>query len=126
GSLVGPDGVVNTDTTLFQFFGELPVGSVVVTGLSVIAIVVIILFFITSADSASLVVDVLSHGGRTETPRVTRVTWAVLMGLSGGVLLLAGGEGALTVLQVSSLAGAAPPRSEERRVGGGWSVVGVG
>src|SRR5699024_147876 len=35
-------------------------------------------------------------------------TWAVLMGLSGGVLLLAGGEGALTVLQVSSLAGAAP------------------
>lgn len=108
GSLVGPDGVVNTDTTLFQFFGELPVGSVVVTGLSVIAIVVIILFFITSADSASLVVDVLSHGGRTETPRVTRVTWAVLMGLSGGVLLLAGGEGALTVLQVSSLAGAAP------------------
>src|SRR5699024_10877327 len=66
GSLVGPDGVVNTDTTLFQFFGELPVGSVVVTGLSVIAIVVIILFFITSADSASLVVHVLSHGGRPE------------------------------------------------------------
>ena len=107
-NLVGDDGVVNTDTTLFQLFGDLPIGSGMVTVLSVIAIIVIMLFFITSADSCSLVVDVLSHGGRSETPRRTRVFWAVLVGLSGGVLLLAGGEGALTVLQVSSLAGAAP------------------
>ena len=107
-SLVGPDGVVSTDTTLFQLFSELPVGSGVVTVLSMIAIVVIMLFFITSADSCSLVVDVLGHGGRSETPRATRVFWSVLVGLSGGVLLLAGGESALTVLQVSSLAGAAP------------------
>ncbi len=106
--LVGEDGVVNTDTTLFQLFGELPIGSGMVTVLSLIAIIVIMLFFITSADSCSLVVDVLSHGGRSETPRRTRVFWAVLVGLSGGVLLIAGGEGALTVLQVSSLAGAAP------------------
>ncbi|WP_019548203.1 BCCT family transporter [Streptomyces sulphureus] len=84
------------------------VGSGIVTVLCVIAIVVIMLFFITSADSCALVVDVLSHGGRSETPRRTRVFWAVLVGVSGGVLLLAGGESALTVLQVSSLAGAAP------------------
>ncbi|WP_202800758.1 BCCT family transporter [Streptomyces xiaopingdaonensis] len=108
GNLVGDDGVVNTDTTLFQMFTELPVGSGIVTVLCVIAIVVIMLFFITSADSCALVVDVLSHGGRSETPRRTRVFWAVLVGVSGGVLLLAGGESALTVLQVSSLAGAAP------------------
>ncbi|MGZ1492667.1 BCCT family transporter [Brevibacterium sediminis] len=106
--LVGEDGVVNTDTTLFQLFGELPVGSGMVTVLSVIAIIVIMLFFSTSADSCSLVVDVLSHGGRSETPRRTRVFWAVLVGLSGGVLLVAGEESALTVLQVSSLARAAP------------------
>lgn len=108
GSLVDADGSVDTDTSLFQLFGELPVAAGVVTVVSVVAIIVIALFFITSADSCSLVVDVLSHGGRSETPRATRVFWAVLVGLSGGILLLAGGESALTVLQVSSLAGAAP------------------
>ncbi|MGV0869807.1 BCCT family transporter [Corynebacterium kalidii] len=108
GGLLGENGEVDTDTTLFQLFGELPVAGGLVTIVSIIAIIVIMLFFITSSDSCSMVVDVLSHGGRSETPRVTRAFWAVLVGVSGGILLLAGGESALTVLQVSSLAGAAP------------------
>ena len=108
GSLVGDDGTVNSDTSLFQMLNELPIGNEMASALAIVAIIVIMLFFITSVDSCSLVVDVLSHGGRSETPRQTRVFWAVLVGLCGGVLLLAGGEAALTVLQVSSLAGAAP------------------
>ena len=72
------------------------------------AIVLIMLFFLTSAESCSLVVDVLGHGGRSETPLTTRAFWSLLVGLTGGMPLLAGGESALTVLQVSSLAGAAP------------------
>lgn len=108
GSLVGEDGVVDSDTTLFMFLGELPIAEGLVTVLALVSIVVITLFFITSADSCALVVDVLSHGGRSETPRATRVFWAVLLGASGALLLMAGGEAALTVLQVSSLAGAAP------------------
>ncbi|MBB3664035.1 MULTISPECIES: BCCT family transporter [Prauserella salsuginis group] len=108
GNLVGGDGAVDQDTALFLLFGELPVTEGIVTVLSVIAIVVITLFFVTSADSCSLVVDVLSHNGRSETPWVTRVFWAVLVGVAGALLLMAGGEAALTVLQVSSLAGAAP------------------
>ncbi len=108
GNLVGGDGEVESNTALFQLFSELPIPGAVVTVLAVVAIVVITLFFITSADSCSLVVDVLSHGGRSETPRATRVFWSVLLGVAGALLLMVGGEAALTVLQVSSLAGAAP------------------
>ena len=108
GNLVGQDGSVDTETALFHLFGELPVPDGVTTVLSVVAISVIMLFFITSADSCSLVVDVLSHDGRTETPTTTRVFWALLVGAAAALLLMAGGEAALTVLQVSSLAGAAP------------------
>ncbi|MDI3406416.1 BCCT family transporter [Streptomyces cavernicola] len=108
GSMIGKDGVIDTDTSLFLLFENLPGGAAVAIGLSVIAMFVITLFFVTSADSCSLVVDVLSHGGRTETPRVTRMFWSVVIGLAGALLLLAGGEAALTVLQVSSIAGAAP------------------
>ncbi|MHA6800336.1 BCCT family transporter [Bounagaea algeriensis] len=108
GAMVGADGSIDTDTSLFVFFENLPVSGGVVAALSVVAILVITLFFVTSSDSCSLVVDVLSHGGRTETPRVTRLFWAVMIGVAGGLLLFAGGEAALTVLQVSSIAGAAP------------------
>ncbi|WP_433868954.1 BCCT family transporter [Saccharopolyspora sp. CA-218241] len=108
GSMVGADGTIDTNTSLFLLFENLPVGGGIVVALSVIALLVITLFFITSSDSCSLVVDVLSHGGRTETPRATRVFWAVIIGVVGALLLLAGGEAALTVLQVSSIAGAAP------------------
>lgn len=108
GGMVGEDGVIDTDTTLFLLFENLPVGGAVTVLLAVIAMLVITLFFLTSSDSCALVVDVLSHGGRTETPRVTRLFWSVLLGASGALLLLVGGEAALTVLQVSSIVGAAP------------------
>ncbi|GAA2361422.1 BCCT family transporter [Saccharopolyspora halophila] len=108
GSMVGSGGSIDSDTALFQLFENLPVGGGTAAVLAVVAIVVITLFFVTSSDSCSLVVDVLSHGGRTETPRVTRLLWAVIIGIAGAVLLLAGGEAALTVLQVSSIASAAP------------------
>ncbi|MFC7343074.1 BCCT family transporter [Saccharopolyspora griseoalba] len=108
GSMVGADGSIDSDTALFTFFENLPVGAAGAIALSLVAIVVITLFFVTSSDSCSLVVDVLSHGGRTETPRITRLFWAVVIGIAGALLLLAGGEAALTVLQVSSIASAAP------------------
>lgn len=108
GTMVAEDGSIDTDTSLFLLFENLPVSEGIIVAMSVIAILVITLFFVTSSDSCALVVDVLSHGGRTETPRVTRLFWAVILGVAGALLLLAGGEAALTVLQVSSIAGAAP------------------
>ncbi|MER7057884.1 MULTISPECIES: BCCT family transporter [unclassified Streptomyces] len=108
GSMVGEGGSVDTNTTLFTLFEQLTGGSGMAVALSVVALLVITLFFVTSSDSCALVIDVLSHGGSTETPRTTRVFWAVMIGVAGALLLLAGGEAALTVLQVSSIASAAP------------------
>ena len=62
---------------------------------SALGIAVIIAFFVTSSDSASLVVDIITAGGRTDPPTVQRVFWAVTEGVVAAVLLIGGGLGAL-------------------------------
>ena len=98
------DGAVNTDTSLFQVLGELPWATVT----SVLAMFVVVFFFVTSSDSGSLVIDILSTGGDLDTPKITRVYWAVLEGVAAGILLLVGGSGSLTALQTASIATAVP------------------
>ncbi|BBX15321.1 transporter [Mycolicibacterium duvalii] len=99
------DGAVDTNTSLFQLLGGLPLG--VIT--SVIAVLVIVFFFITSSDSGSLVIDILSTGGENlDPPKLSRVYWAGLEGLAAAVLLIVGGAGSLTALQTASIATAAP------------------
>jgi choline/glycine/proline betaine transport protein len=95
------DGVVNTDTALFQLLGSLPLPGV----LSVIAIVLIAVFFVTSADSGSLVVDMLASGGNPNPPTWSRVFWAGTAGLLAIALLLAGG---LSALQTAAILIALP------------------
>ena len=104
GDLVGPEGVVDTNLSLFLLLETLPLSSI----MSVISILVIALFFITSSDSGSLVIDILAHGGRVHTPRVTRIYWAVLEGVAAAVLLIAGGSAALIALQTASIITAVP------------------
>ncbi|WP_460866978.1 BCCT family transporter [Rhodococcus aerolatus] len=98
------DGEVNNDTSLFQFLEGLPLGTIT----SVLAIAVIVFFFVTSSDSGSLVIEILSTGGDTETPKATRVYWATLEGVAAAVLLLVGGSASLTALQTVSIATAVP------------------
>lgn len=98
------DGAVDTNTSLFRLLGGLPLG--VIT--SVVAVAVIVFFFVTSSDSGSLVIDILSSGGELDPPKPTRVYWAVLEGLAAAVLLLVGGAGSLTALQTASIATALP------------------
>ncbi len=71
---------------------------------------VITIFFITSGDSGSLVVDVLAYGGRTDTPKLSRMFWTVLIAITAIVLLAAAQDPAasLRVLQVASISAAAP------------------
>lgn len=104
GDMTGADGSVDTNTTLFHLLDGLPLATVT----SVLAIVVVMFFFVTSADSGSLVIDILSTGGDLETPKVTRVYWSVLEGIAAAVLLLVGGSGSLTALQTASIATAVP------------------
>ena len=88
-------------TALFRFFAELPGAAVT----STIAVVLVAVFFITSADSGSLVIDTLASGGADDTPRWQRVYWCLLLGLVAALLLLAGGLGAL---QAATLVAALP------------------
>ena len=104
GDMVGPDGVVDTNLALFTLLDTLPLASIT----SVVAMLVVAFFFITSSDSGSLVIDMLASGGRTETPVVSRVYWAVLEGVAAAVLLLAGGSAALLALQTASIITAVP------------------
>jgi choline/glycine/proline betaine transport protein len=50
-----------------------------------------VLFFVTSSDSASFVIDMLTAGGELDPPKVQRVFWAMTEGAVGAVLLLTGG-----------------------------------
>ena len=98
------DGAVDTNTSLFRLLDGLPLGIIT----SVIAIFVIVFFFVTSSDSGSLVVDILSAGGELDPPKASRVYWCLLEGLAAAVLLVVGGAGSLTALQTASIATAAP------------------
>ncbi|TGD09357.1 MULTISPECIES: BCCT family transporter [unclassified Brevibacterium] len=101
GGLVDPEDGVVAEKVLFDVLGSLPMGSI----LSVIAIILVAIFFITSSDSGSLVVDMLASGGHPNPPVWSRVLWAALEGALAIGLLLAGGLGAL---QAASLATALP------------------
>ena len=104
GDMLTADGAVDTNTTLFHLLDGLPLSTVT----SVLAIAVVVFFFVTSSDSGSLVIDILSTGGDLETPKITRVYWSVLEGVAAAVLLLVGGSGSLTALQTASIATAVP------------------
>lgn len=98
------DGAVDTNTSLFHLLATFPFPEV--TG--VLAILIIVFFFVTSADSGALVVDILATGGATETPRLTRLLWVSIAATTAGVLLVVGGSEALTALQTASIATAVP------------------
>ncbi|MGK9054267.1 BCCT family transporter [Neorhizobium petrolearium] len=97
GSAVADDVSVG----LFRFFEYLPLSGVT----SSLAVLLVCIFFITSADSGALVVDSIAAGGETKTTTPQRVFWCVMEGLVAACLLLAGG---LTALQSATVASALP------------------
>ncbi|WP_430868215.1 BCCT family transporter [Demequina aurantiaca] len=101
GGMIGPDGEVDYDGSLFQMLDGLPGGSVAAYG----AILLIGLFFITSSDSGSLVLGMLTSGGSENPKRWLRVFWAVTTALVAIALLLSGG---LTALQTAAIITALP------------------
>ena len=80
----------SADTALFQMIDQLSAPGVLITLATVMASIVIATYFITSSDSASLVVDILTSGGNPNPPIWTRVFWAVSEGAVAAVLLGAG------------------------------------
>ncbi len=95
------DVQADQSVALFKFFEYLPLSSIS----SFLATLLVIMFFVTSADSGSLVVDMLTSGKQQGSPVWQRVFWAILQGVIAAVLLLAGG---LAALQSATLAMALP------------------
>ena len=86
---------------LFQFFEFLPWTNF----LSGIAVIMVVVFFVTSADSGAMVVNMLASGGEDNTPMWQRIFWTSTIGITAAVLLLAGG---LPSLQTAAIASALP------------------
>ena len=105
--LQGFAGVADTvrnfqpELSLFVFLAEFPLSGVT----SVVGIILVLIFFVTSMDSGSLIVDTMTAGGKIETPLTQRVFWCVFLGLLGAALLLGGG---LSSIQALALATAFP------------------
>ncbi len=101
GGLFDPDEGIVSENVLFNLLEGLPLSGL----LTVIAVALVAIFFITSSDSGSLVVDMLASGGETDPPKWSRVLWASLEGALAIALLLAGG---LAALQTGSILTALP------------------
>jgi choline/glycine/proline betaine transport protein len=102
----GLTGLVDTvrqdsSLALFAFLEHFPFSSV----LSLVAVAMVVVFFVTSADSGALVLDMLASGGRDETPLWQRLFWSILVGVVAMALLLADG---LKALQAATIASALP------------------
>ena len=80
----------SVDTSLFQMISQIAAPQLLLTVATVLASIVIATYFITSSDSASLVVDILTSGGNPNPPIWTRVFWACSEGAVAAVLLWAG------------------------------------
>jgi BCCT family betaine/carnitine transporter len=83
---------------LFEMLAHLPLTAIT----SFVGIVLVIVFFVTSSDSGSLVIDTISAGGKVNAPMPQRVFWASFEGLVAVALLLGGGLVALQAMAVST------------------------
>ncbi|HNO64044.1 MAG TPA: BCCT family transporter, partial [Thauera aminoaromatica] len=83
---------------LFTMLDALPLAQIT----SFIAIILVVVFFVTSSDSGSLVIDVIAAGGKVDAPTPQRVFWCVFEGLVAIALILGGGLVALQAMAVST------------------------
>ncbi|MDZ7840613.1 MAG: BCCT family transporter [Gammaproteobacteria bacterium] len=93
------EGITDSSLAMFQMLQNLPLTSIT----SFIAIVLVLVFFVTSSDSGSLVIDSITAGGKLDAPVPQRIFWATMEGLIAGALLFGGGGDALGALQAAAI-----------------------
>ncbi len=91
-------GEAALELKLFLMLEGLPLAAITAP----LAIILVVVFFVTSSDSGSLVIDTITAGGKTDAPVAQRVFWAIFEGLVAIILLVAGGLGALQAASVST------------------------
>jgi choline/glycine/proline betaine transport protein len=111
---LGEGVLASQSQALFQFLEYLP-GSLF---LIIMSLLMVVVFFVTSADSGAMVLNMLSAHGRDDTPVLQRLVWAAVIGVIAVVLLLAGG---LAALQTAAIASALP--FSVALLGGIWGLA---
>jgi BCCT family betaine/carnitine transporter len=101
---LGEKGLTDVSLAMFQMFDALPLGSM----LSIVAIVLVLVFFITSSDSGSLVIDSITAGGKVDAPIMQRMFWAFIEGAIAIALLWIGGAEAVQAIQAGAISTALP------------------
>ena len=101
--LFGSGGMVEAvaesiPTALFVMLDRLPLAAVTTS----IATLMVVTFFVTSADSGALVIAILGSGGAPDPPVAARIFWALLSGVVAAVLLVVGGLQALQTAAVTT------------------------
>jgi betaine/carnitine transporter, BCCT family len=102
GSLGG--GMSSMSLATFQMLENLPFSGIT----TIIGVLLVLVFFITSSDSGSLVIDGITAGGKGDAPVAQRIFWATMGGLLAGALLYGGGREALSALQAGTVAAGIP------------------
>ncbi|MFO7763691.1 MAG: BCCT family transporter [Wenzhouxiangellaceae bacterium] len=98
------DGISDSTLALFQMLSHLPLTSIT----SFLAICLVLVFFVTSSDSGSLVIDSITSGGKTNAPVNQRIFWATAEGVIAAVLLAVGGSAALEALSAGAVSAGLP------------------
>jgi len=101
---LGKNGLQDITLSLFYAYDVMPMSS----ALSVLSILLIMVFFITSSDSASLVIDSITSGGKIDAPIPQRIFWASTEGAIAGVLLWIGGKETIQALQAGTVSTGLP------------------
>ncbi len=96
----GFQGVVEADlpVKLYVMLEQLPLAEIT----SLIGIVLVIVFFVTSSDSGSLVIDTITAGGKPDAPTPQRIFWASFEGMVAIALLIGGGLSALQAAAITT------------------------
>ncbi len=97
-------GLASTELGLFHMLDSLPLAALTSTA----AIMLLVVFIVTSADSGALVIDSITSGGKTTSPVAQRVFWAAMLGLTASALLYNGGKDVLTSIQAGTITAALP------------------
>ena len=101
---LGAKGITQVPLAMFEMYDALPFGTI----LSFISVILILVFFVTSSDSGSLVIDSITAGGKVDNPVAQRIFWAAVEGVIAIALLWVGGTQAIEALQAGTISTALP------------------
>ncbi|WP_392343676.1 BCCT family transporter [Pseudoalteromonas prydzensis] len=101
---LGTEGLTQVPLAMFEMFDKLPMAKL----LSFTAVVLVLVFFITSSDSGSLVIDSITAGGKVDAPVPQRIFWATVEGAIAATLLWVGGTKAMEALQAGAVSTGLP------------------